>query len=131
MVKLEELKIDEPKSGGIFLSYRCSGSCRYCMYSCSPEWSKDWINPEDVEEVLKHLSGKIQGPRTGPKAVGLNSGLHFTGGEPFLNYDLLVDLVGTAARLDIPGTYAYRPILYRKITDLFLNHYPIEKYGKI
>jgi len=48
------------------------------MYSCSPEWSKDWISPEDVEEVLKHLSGKIQGPRTGPRAVGLNSGLHFT-----------------------------------------------------
>ncbi|KXA98975.1 hypothetical protein AKJ41_06235, partial [candidate division MSBL1 archaeon SCGC-AAA259O05] len=105
MIKLRELKINEPRSGGIFLSYRCSGSCRHCMYACSPEWSEDWIEPEKIEGVMDYLSEKIRAPRMDPKSVGLNSGLHYTGGEPFLNYNLLLELVRMGNRFDIPGTF--------------------------
>ena len=37
--------------------------------------------------------------------VGVNEGLHFTGGEPFLNFELLLELVGIAADLGIPGIF--------------------------
>ncbi|NOX44407.1 MAG: hypothetical protein GXO72_01530, partial [Caldiserica bacterium] len=37
--------------------------------------------------------------------VGVTSGLHFTGGEPFLNFELLLELVGIAADLGIPGIF--------------------------
>jgi len=59
------------------------------MYASSSKWSADWISEGDVEEISTQLSGKIQSPRD-PNSVGINYGLHFTGGEPFLNFDLLL-----------------------------------------
>ncbi|KXA99256.1 hypothetical protein AKJ41_05705 [candidate division MSBL1 archaeon SCGC-AAA259O05] len=75
------------------------------MYACSPEGSENWIEPEKIEGVMDYLSEKIQAPRMGPKSVGLNSGLHYTGGEPFLNYNLLLNLVKMGNRFDIPGIF--------------------------
>ena len=37
--------------------------------------------------------------------VSLNHGLHFTGGEPFLKFDLLLDAVRMADELKIPSTF--------------------------
>ena len=37
--------------------------------------------------------------------MSLNYGLHFTGGEPFLNFKLLLDLVKIADELKIPSTF--------------------------
>jgi len=76
------------------------------MYACSPEWKADWISPNDAEKVLAELS-KVFTKRYPPKfdEVGVNLGLHFTGGEPFLNFDLLLDLVKVADNLEMPGTF--------------------------
>lgn len=54
----------------------------------------------DLERVLKSLSGKIQGTpfefyspgslksaNFNNTAIGINYGIHLTGGEPFLNFD--------------------------------------------
>lgn len=75
------------------------------MYGCSPTWSGDWIAAEDLERGLSQLAGMIQPSQGGAKAVSLNYGLHFTGGEPFLNFELLLRAVEIAEELKIPSTF--------------------------
>ncbi|MEM3104390.1 MAG: 4Fe-4S cluster-binding domain-containing protein [Candidatus Bathyarchaeia archaeon] len=98
------VKLPIPISGGLILSYQCTAECRYCMYACSPRW-KHWISEEVLEEILRQLAGKIAPSPYGPDSVSLNYGLHFTGGEPFLNFELLLKAVETAERLKIPSTF--------------------------
>jgi hypothetical protein len=75
------------------------------MYACSPDWSPDWIPEEDLTSVLTQLSGRIKPSPYGAEGVSLNYGLHFTGGEPFLNFDLLLRGVEIAAELGIPSVF--------------------------
>jgi len=76
------------------------------MYACSPKWKADWINRDDAEKILAQFGRAFK--KAHPLAfdrVGVNLGLHFTGGEPFLNYGLLLDLVKMVRRLEIPSTF--------------------------
>jgi hypothetical protein len=73
------------------------------MYACSPKWSADWIPEKDLEKILSQLSGSIEGSPFG--GIGINYGLHFTGGEPFLNFELLLKAVKIAKKLYIPSTF--------------------------
>ncbi|MFQ5905024.1 MAG: radical SAM protein [bacterium] len=103
---MKKLFISEPVSGGLILSYRCSSTCRHCMYACSPEWDADWISRKDAEKTLTQLSGKIRPSPRGPDRVGVNHGLHLTGGEPFLNFTLLLRTTKMANEWGIPSTFA-------------------------
>ncbi len=102
---MNRLPIPVPFSGGIFLSYKCTNACKHCMYVCSPRWQADWISAEDAEMILSQLADKMRGKYPYPGRVGINEGIHFTGGEPFLNFDLLLRLTETARRLGIPTTF--------------------------
>jgi MoaA/NifB/PqqE/SkfB family radical SAM enzyme len=104
-LKMNQLFIQKPFSGGILLSYKCTCACRHCMYACSPEWKSDWIAESDAEKILNKLVGRIKASPQGPNRIGVSYGLHFTGGEPFLNFDLLVKLVQKAGELKIPSTF--------------------------
>jgi hypothetical protein len=75
------------------------------MYACSPRWPADWISHEDLEAVLKGLAGKIEPSPWGAGMMSLNHGLHFTGGEPFLNFELLCEGVEIARALKIPSLF--------------------------
>jgi hypothetical protein len=99
------LPIPEPYSAGVLLSYRCSGTCKHCLYACSPRWPADWISEADAERVLSHLAGTMRGKYPIPGQVGVNDGVHFTGGEPFLNFPLLLRLVEIARRVGVPTTF--------------------------
>ncbi|MEM1583859.1 MAG: radical SAM protein [Nitrososphaerota archaeon] len=94
-----------PTSCGILFSYRCNSECRHCMYACSPRWSNDWITINDLKTILSQLSDKIMPSPYGVSRVGINYGLHFTGGEPFLNYSLLLEAVEIAKEHGIPSTF--------------------------
>lgn len=87
------------------LSYKCSARCRHCMYACSPQWEADWISEEILAEGLAGLARTIQPSPWGPHAISLNHGLHFTGGEPFLNYPLLLRAISMARELRIPSLF--------------------------
>lgn len=103
---MARLPVPEPVSGGIFLSYKCTSKCRHCMYACSPKCKADWISLNDAQKVLTHLAKAFK--RTYPPKfdrVGVNLGLHFTGGEPFMNFNLLLDLVKMADKMEIPSTF--------------------------
>jgi len=75
------------------------------MYACSPKWDEDWISQEDVDTYLSLLSGKIKPSVHGRDHIDLNCGLHFTGGEPFLNFELLLRATEMARMYNIPSTF--------------------------
>ena len=100
-----QLIIPEPISGGIFLSYKCNSRCQHCMYACSSRWPDDWLSVEDGTAILSQLAARLHGKYRHPERVNLNYGVHFTGGEPFLNYGLLLELIRIAHRLGLPGLF--------------------------
>jgi hypothetical protein len=148
---MAKLKVPPPFSCGLFLTYKCTGECRHCMYACSPKWGSDWISLDDAKVVLKQLSEKFHEVYPpGFRSIGINHGLHFTGGEPFLNFDLLVKLTKIAKELEIPATFVEtncfwctdRGACLRKLTELqeagldgilvsvnpfILEHVPLER----
>jgi hypothetical protein len=98
-------KIPPPISGGLILSYKCQARCRHCIYACSPDWKADWITEDALVNGLSQLGPRILPSPWGPDAVGLNAGLHFSGGEPFLNFELLLKAVQIATEYEIPSTF--------------------------
>jgi MoaA/NifB/PqqE/SkfB family radical SAM enzyme len=84
---MKQLSIPEPFSGGILLSYQCTNTCKHCMYACSPRWEADWLSVEDAETILSQLADKLRGKYFHSGRIGVNEGIRFSGGEPFLNFD--------------------------------------------
>ncbi len=109
-IKLDLLKPKPPVSVGLLLGYRCNASCSYCIYACSPKWSNDWIDISDAEVIFENLARIYSEvyprlkdhPKNGPGVISFGYGLHFTGGEPFLNYKLLLELTKLALKFKIP-----------------------------
>lgn len=99
------IPVPVPKSGGIMLTYKCSATCRHCMYACSPRWPADWISEEALTDMITTIAPSIEAAPFGQGAVSLNHGLHFTGGEPFLNFDLLSRGTEIASNSGIPSLF--------------------------
>ena len=72
-------EILRPSELGIILSYQCNAECKHCLYACGPEW-KEWMTVEQLGEALEVLSRW--------KHVFQ---VHHTGGEPFMNFPLLLE----------------------------------------
>jgi MoaA/NifB/PqqE/SkfB family radical SAM enzyme len=89
------LSRDRPKfklwrSAGLLLTYRCNAKCEFCYYNCSPE--KNGLMAVDVAisawQSLKALAGdKVR--------------VHITGGEPFLYWDRLVEILQEGKRQEL------------------------------
>ena len=75
------------------------------MYACSTRWKADWISKADLEKILNLLADKIQPSPYGQNNISLNHGLHLTGGEPFLNFDLLCEAVEISCSCGIPSIF--------------------------
>jgi hypothetical protein len=75
------------------------------MYACSPKWTGDWITVDQLEQFLPQLAKVIRPSPYGRQYMSLNHGLHFSGGEPFLNFKLLLKAVEIAETLKIPSTF--------------------------
>lgn len=88
------LKIPPFTSGGLILSYKCSSSCRHCIYASTPRW-KDWVTEQD----LKHYLDQIR------QFAPNQQGLHLAGGEPFLNFDLTLRAVEFCIEYGVPLQY--------------------------
>jgi hypothetical protein len=78
---------DEPKfklwrSAGLMLTYRCNAACEFCYYHCSPR--KGGLMP--VETCLTAW-------RSLKALAGDEAKIHLTGGEPFLYWDRLVEIL--------------------------------------
>ncbi|NIM93365.1 MAG: radical SAM protein [Anaerolineales bacterium] len=79
-----------PSDLGLILSYKCQAECVHCLYNCGPGWA-DWMAEEEIDAALEAMLVWDQ-----PFQV------HITGGEPFLNFPLLLYAVGVAVDLAIP-----------------------------
>jgi len=81
---------NEPKfklwrSAGLLLTYKCNGACEFCYYNCCPE--KNGLMPIDTAisawQSLKILAGDA-------------AKIHITGGEPFLYWNRLQEILEEA-----------------------------------
>jgi MoaA/NifB/PqqE/SkfB family radical SAM enzyme len=86
---------DQPKfklwrSAGLLLTYKCNASCEFCYYNCSPE--KNGLMSVDMAvsawQSLKNLAGD-------------SARVHITGGEPFLYWDRLVEILQEGKRQEL------------------------------
>lgn len=84
------MPVMSPRDVGIILSYRCHSACKHCLYNCGPGWEKEPMSNETLRQALHAVT---TWPRT-PQ-------VHFTGGEPFLHFSLLLEGVRLAAQLGI------------------------------
>jgi len=101
---MNTLTIPRPTSVGIMLSYKCTCNCKHCMYACSPKWPDDWLPLDDARTIISQLA-ELLPPHIRPGYVGLNHGLHFTGGEPFMNYSLLLNCTAMAKEMGIHSIF--------------------------
>ena len=78
---------DEPKfklwrSAGLMLSYRCNAACEFCYYHCSPR-----------KGGLMSVETCLAAWRSLKILAGAEARIHLTGGEPFLFWDHLVEIL--------------------------------------
>jgi MoaA/NifB/PqqE/SkfB family radical SAM enzyme len=74
-------------SAGLLLTYKCNAACEFCYYNCSPQ--QNGLMPADtavnVWQSLKKISGQT-------------AKIHITGGEPFLYWEHLVEILEAAKK---------------------------------
>jgi MoaA/NifB/PqqE/SkfB family radical SAM enzyme len=86
---------DEPKfklwrSAGLLLTYKCNCACEFCYYNCCPE--KNGLMPVDIA-ISVWQSLRI--------LVGHSAKIHITGGEPFLYWDRLEEILKEAEKQNL------------------------------
>jgi MoaA/NifB/PqqE/SkfB family radical SAM enzyme len=83
---------DEPKfkiwrNAGLLLTYKCNAECEFCYYNCSPK--QGGLMPVEMViscwKSLKELAGD-------------ETKIHITGGEPFLYWEHLVEILQEAKK---------------------------------
>lgn len=83
----EEAKFKLWRSAGLLLTYKCTSNCEFCYFRCGPD--KGGIMSVDmalgVWESLKGLAGD-------------NARIHITGGEPFLYWGRLEEILVQAQK---------------------------------
>ena len=79
-----------PVDLGIILSYRCRSSCKHCLYACGPAW-QETMTLDDVREAVEATKFWTHPFR-----------IHLTGGEPFLDFDLLLGAAEIVAGRGVP-----------------------------
>ena len=83
---------DEPKfkiwrNAGLLLTYKCNARCEFCYYNCSPE--QNGLMPVDMA---------INAWQSQKELAGDSTKIHITGGEPFLYWDHLVNILQEAKK---------------------------------
>jgi len=78
------------RSAGLMLTYKCNCACEFCYYNCCPE--KGGLMPVDTA-ISTWLSLKI--------LAGDNAKIHITGGEPFLYWDHLQEILEQAQKQNL------------------------------
>lgn len=81
----------QPQDLGVILSYQYQSQCAHCIYHCGSAW-RDWMTLDALNEVLMMACSCWDQPFQ----------VHLSGGEPFLNFDLLLQAVEAAVRLQLP-----------------------------
>jgi hypothetical protein len=80
-------------SGGLITNYFCTSRCRHCLYHCSPNWGKEYIDSETAEKCFIRIL-----------ELGCRS-VHIGGGEPMLRPEKLEKVLDVANRVGMGIDY--------------------------
>jgi hypothetical protein len=80
-------------SGGLITNYFCTSRCRHCLYHCSPNWEKAYIDPKTAEKCFVRVL-----------ELGCRS-VHIGGGEPMLRPEHLEKVLEVADRVGMGIDY--------------------------
>ncbi|MGM0530090.1 MAG: 4Fe-4S cluster-binding domain-containing protein [Bacteroidota bacterium] len=75
---MHKLNISHLLSGGLITNYYCTSGCRHCLYGCSPQWEKDYIDQRMTKQAMQKIL-----------SLGCQA-IHIGGGEPMLNISALL-----------------------------------------
>ncbi len=100
----------QPADLGIILSYQCPNECKHCLYNCGPYW-RGWMSEANLYTAMQ--SARVWSP-------GVQ--IHLSGGEPFLNFPLLLKAVEIAHELRIP-VYAETSACWCNQIDLVYDRF--------
>lgn len=86
----QEPKFKLWRSAGLLLTYKCNAACEFCYYTCSPQ--KNGLMPVETAigawQSLKILAGD-------------RAKIHLTGGEPFLYWEHLQQILEQAKKQNL------------------------------
>jgi hypothetical protein len=80
-------------SGGLITNYFCTSRCRHCLYNCSPNREKEYIDSETAEKCFIRIL------ELGCRFV------HIGGGEPMLRPEKLENILKVANRVGMGIDY--------------------------
>lgn len=83
---MNSLSIKSLASGGVITNYNCVSRCGHCLYNCSPDRGKDYLDPETAGEIFQRI-----------QELGCRS-VHIGGGEPMLYPDKLLEVAAAARK---------------------------------
>ena len=86
----DQSKLKLWRYAGLMLTYRCSAACRFCYYYCSPQSS----GLMSVDTAIQSWEGLV-------RLAGESAKVHITGGEPFLYFDRMAQILKQASRLGL------------------------------
>jgi hypothetical protein len=90
---MAEFNIKKLRSGGLITNYFCTSSCKHCLYNCSPQWEKRYIDSKTAEKSLMKI-----------RSLGCRS-VHIGGGEPLLRPDKLGTVLEVASKIGVSVEY--------------------------
>jgi len=82
-----------PLYSGIITNYHCPAACRHCMFASAPSCAKAYMTEESAEKLASLL-----------REAGTSS-VHIGGGEPFMDFNGLCQVVKILHRYDIDIDY--------------------------
>jgi len=80
------------RSAGLLLTYKCNCTCEFCYYNCGPE-ANGLVSVETAVSVWRSLK----------TLAGENARIHMTGGEPFLYWDRLCEVLQHSRQQGLGG----------------------------
>ena len=96
-------------SGGLITNYFCTSRCRHCLYNCSPNRGKEYIDSETAEKCFTRVL-----------ELGCRS-MHIGGGEPMLRPEKLVNILKVANRVGMGIDYVETNSSWFKDTESAVN----------
>ena len=96
-------------SGGLITNYFCTSRCRHCLYNCSPNRGKEYIDSETAEKCFTRVL-----------ELGCRS-VHIGGGEPMLRPEKLENILKVANRVGMGIDYVETNSSWFKDTESAVN----------
>lgn len=96
-------------SGGLITNYFCTSRCRHCLYNCSPNWEKKYIDAETAEKCFIRIL-----------ELGCRS-VHIGGGEPMLRPEKLEKVLEIANTVGMGIDYVETNSSWFKDTESAVN----------